>query len=72
MSHITFRENQIFCPLCQEYRKFVKIRNAAVIIEVSPRTIYRYLDEGKVHSVKTPGGTSRICSGCLIKKESEE
>ena len=72
MSHVTFTENQIFCPLCQNNRKFLKVRSAATLIEVSSRTIYRYLDEGKVYSIKTPGGTSRVCSGCLMKSEPED
>ena len=69
MTHITFKENKIWCPLCQEYEIFLRIPKAAELADLTRRTIYRYLDEGKIHHVKTAGGTFRVCSGCLIKSE---
>jgi excisionase family DNA binding protein len=69
MSHFAFTENQIWCPLCQDYKKFLKIQKAANLADVNRRTIYRYIEEGKVHAIKTAGGTPRVCVGCLIKSE---
>ena len=71
MTHITFKENKIWCPLCQEYEIFLRIQKAAKLADVNPRTIYRYLEEGKIHAVKTAGGTYRVCRGCLIKPNPE-
>ena len=69
MSHIPITGNEIWCPCCQDYKKFLKIQNAATLIEVNRRTVYRYLEEGKVYAFKTAGGTFRVCSGCLIKAD---
>lgn len=71
MSYFAFTENQIWCPLCQDFKKFLKIQNAAKLADVNRRTIYRYLEEGKVHAFKIAGGTYRVCVGCLIKSEPE-
>lgn len=69
MFNVVSTEKRIFCPLCQEYNKFLRVQSAATLIDVSRRTIYRYLEEGKIYSVKTPGGTKRVCGGCLVKPE---
>lgn len=71
MSHIIFTENRIWCPYCQDYEKFLRIQNAAKLADVSRRTIYRYLEEGRIYAVKTVGGTYRVCSGCLLKSKPE-
>lgn len=71
MSHFSITGNQIWCPYCQEYEKFLKIQNAAALADVSRRTVYRYLEEGKIYAVKTAGGTYRVCSGCLLKSKPE-
>lgn len=72
MSNVIFIGNQIWCPLCHGYENFLKIRKAAPLADVSRRTIYRYLEEGKICSVKIAGGTSRVCRGCLIKQNLED
>ena len=69
MNYVTFTGNQIWCPICQDYEKFLKIQHAAALADVNRRTIYRYLEEGKVHAVKTAGGTYRVYCGCLLKSE---
>ena len=67
MSQVAIKENQILCPLCQDYETFLRIHKAAKLADVDRRTIYRYLEEGKIHAVKIAGGTFRVCRGCLIK-----
>ena len=71
MSHITqsIQGDGIWCPLCQSHTKFLRIVNAAKIIDVHRRTIYRYIGSGAVHAVKVIGTTTRICSGCLLNKK---
>jgi len=71
MSQIAITGNQIWCPLCQDYEDFLRILKAATLADVSRRTIYRYLEEGKIYAVKTAGGTYRVCWGCLIKPDLE-
>lgn len=71
MTHITFTGNQIWCPYCRDYKNFLKTHDAAILAAVTRRTIYRYLEEGKVYAVKVAGGTYRVCSGCLLKSEPE-
>ncbi len=69
MSDTKISDDQIWCPLCEKFEKFLSIKHAAKLADVNRRTIYRYLDEGKIHKVKTAGGTYRVCRGCLIKSE---
>jgi len=72
MSHISITRNKVWCPYCQDYKKFLKTHNAATLADVTRRTIYRYIEEGKIYSFKTAGKTYRVCSGCLIKSEPED
>lgn len=60
--------DQVWCPLCSDYSQLVRIRNAARLVDVHRRTIYRYIEEGLVHSVKVAGKSYRVCSGCLLKQ----
>lgn len=68
-SHISIIGNKIWCPRCQEQKKFLKTHNAAALADVIRRTIYRYIDEGKIYVVKVAGNTYRVCSGCLLKSK---
>jgi hypothetical protein len=73
MSRITpsIQGNGIWCPLCQSYTRFLRIVNAAKIVDVHRRTIYRYIDSGAVYVVKAIGTTTRVCSGCLLNKRED-
>lgn len=35
--------------------------------DVSKKTIYRYIEEGEVYSVKVAGKTYRVCKYCLLR-----
>ncbi len=63
--------NQVWCPRCNQYVQLLKISKAAKIADVSCKTIYRYIDEGRVYVVKIAGLTSRVCDSCLIKSDDE-
>lgn len=65
----SIQNDEIWCPLCQSYHKFLKIQRAARIADVDPRTIYRYIESGEVYHLKIAGKTTRVCSGCLLKRE---
>jgi excisionase family DNA binding protein len=59
---------QVWCPLCNEYTQFIKSANAAKLAGVHRRTIYRYIEEGIVYTVKVAGKSYRVCSSCLLKQ----
>jgi len=61
----------IWCPLCREYVRLIKIEKAARLADVNRRTIYRYIEEGKIRSLKIAGKTQRVCSKCLLKPDDE-
>lgn len=68
MAHPIILDDQVWCPLCKNHAHLLKIRKAAKLADVSCKTIYRYVEEGKVHSVKIAGSTMRVCSSCLLKQ----
>ncbi len=61
---------QVWCPLCNSYAQFIKSAYAARLVGVHRRTIYRYIEEGLVYTVKVVGKSYRICSSCLLKASS--
>lgn len=63
--------DKIYCPLCGDYVRFLKIEKAAKLADVDRRTIHRYIEEGKIYSCKIVGMTSRICSNCLLKRNDD-
>jgi hypothetical protein len=58
--------------MCQSYTKFLKVQSAARIADVTTRTIYRYVESGEIYKVEIAGKTTRICTGCLIKREEDD
>ena len=69
MDHPLFTGQKIWCPVCQDHLPFLRIPNAARLLEVDRRTIYRHIEDGSVHTFRVGGtGTYRICSGCLLTK----
>ena len=51
-----------FCPTCACENEFVAPEEAAAMASVTSRTIYRWLEDGKLHFVEPPGGELLICS----------
>lgn len=49
----------------KELPHWVSIQQAAALMEVSRRTIYNWLNQGKVAYVRTPGGRVRIITETL-------
>lgn len=56
----------VFCPICKRATRLLRISKAAVLVDVSRRTIYNYVEEGSVYSIKIAGKTLRICASCLL------
>ncbi len=69
MAHPIILGEQVWCPFCKAYVQLLRIRNASKLADVSRRTIYRYIEEGNVYTVKVAGKTYRICSSCLLKQK---
>jgi excisionase family DNA binding protein len=58
----------VWCPLCKKPVNLLRVSHAAQLIDVHPRTIYRYIDEGLIHAVKVVGKTYRVCGDCLFRQ----
>lgn len=69
MSPQVVKDSKVWCPLCNTYVQILKISYAAQLAEVDRRSIYRYIEEGKVYAVKIAGSCYRICSSCLIQPD---
>jgi len=72
MSRAKPAEVQEICPLCKQPLQLLRISRAAKIVDVSEKTIYRYIEAGEVYSVKVAGKTFRVCKYCLLRPYSGE
>lgn len=59
---------RVSCPLCKKETQLLRVSNAARLVDVNPRTIYRYIDEGLVYALKVAGKTYRVCKNCLLRQ----
>lgn len=69
MSNPIISGERVWCPLCKEYTQLLKVRRAALLVDVNRRTIYRYIEEGQVYAIKVAGKTFRVCGGCLLRRD---
>jgi excisionase family DNA binding protein len=58
----------VWCLLCRKQVQLLRVAHAAKVIDVHPRTIYRYIDEGLIYSVKVVGKTYRVCGDCFFRQ----
>lgn len=70
MSSTLVAGDKAWCPLCRDFSALVKVHRAARLVDMHSRTIYRYIEEGKIHAVKVGGRSYRVCSGCLVSPQS--
>ena len=61
----TTKRTLSYCPICAHESEFVTPEEAGAIASVSPRTIYRWLENGKLHFIETPGGELLLCAESL-------
>lgn len=66
MTHEITSDGHIFCPYCNDYVRLLRIQKAADLIDVNKRSIYRYIEEGRVYAIKAAGHTYRVCINCLL------
>lgn len=71
MAHPIILGDQVWCPRCNRYVQLLKIGKAARVADVSCKTVYRYVEEGRLHIVKVAGSTIRVCSSCVLKPDDE-
>ncbi|PYT08643.1 MAG: hypothetical protein DMF60_04315 [Acidobacteria bacterium] len=72
MSFPVFPEGGIWCPLCKAPSRFIKVQTAATLVDVSRRTIYRYIEEGKIHAFRVAGASYRVCRSCLVQQDTDK
>jgi excisionase family DNA binding protein len=58
------------CPVCQGRSEWLTTRQAARMMQVQAQSIRRWLAQGGVHALKTPGGQHRICRNSLLARMS--
>jgi excisionase family DNA binding protein len=56
---------QAWCPTCAESVSLVTADEAATVIGVSTRTIYRWVEAEKLHFSETAEGSLLICCNSL-------
>lgn len=66
--HPNIQKDEIWCPVCKAFRKFLSVRAAAEVASVNRRSIYRYIENGDAYSLKVVGKTFRVCGGCLLRR----
>lgn len=55
----------IICPVCLHSSELLTVRQAGLVTQVTVATVRRWLGEGLIHGVRTPGGRHRICRASL-------
>lgn len=61
----------VWCPMCKQEVKLLRVAHAARLIDVHTRTIYRYIEEGLIYAVKVVGKTYRVCGDCLFRQSDQ-
>jgi hypothetical protein len=54
------------CPVCLSPTELLTTNQAVALARVELDSIYRWLDEGKMHGAKTPDGDYRLCRNSLL------
>jgi hypothetical protein len=68
----TSRESaQVWCSECAGHVPLVKPEEAAVLVSVNARTIYRWVEADRVHFREMPEGFLLICVNSLFNREKE-
>ncbi|HMG35399.1 MAG TPA: helix-turn-helix domain-containing protein [Blastocatellia bacterium] len=59
--------NNETCPVCSSPLHLLRIPKAAQLVDVRPKTIYAYIEDGSVYAIKVAGKRYRVCKSCLIR-----
>lgn len=60
------RTGRFYCPVCGQEKAMMTVQHAAEVVGVTVRTIYRWIEQQKVHAVPVASGQWRICRESLI------
>lgn len=66
---VSLTGDRVWCPLCRDFTTLIRIQRAAKLVDMHIRTIYRYVEEGRIHAIKVAGKSYRVCSGCLVNPQ---
>jgi hypothetical protein len=53
------------CPVCDRQVNMMPVEIAAKAVGVSPRTLYRWIEQGKVHFRELSDGTVLVCENSV-------
>lgn len=56
---------QSWCPACAAEVEMITPNEAARIAGVSSRTIYRWIEEARIHFIENTSGSILVCAGSL-------
>ncbi|HXF06838.1 MAG TPA: AraC family transcriptional regulator [Blastocatellia bacterium] len=58
-------ERSVYCLICRQWVRAVSVAEAGQTEGVHPRTIYRWMAQGKIHRLKTSSRQIHICENSL-------
>jgi hypothetical protein len=61
------QNDKIHCPRCDDYHKFVRVTQAARVVDMDRRSMYNLVKRRQLHAIRVGGGTLRVCTGCLVQ-----
>jgi hypothetical protein len=51
----------LWCSQCGMKAEMLSVEEAVTMLNISPRSVYRWLEAGRVHYCESEKGTLRIC-----------
>ncbi|MGA9772168.1 MAG: helix-turn-helix domain-containing protein [Blastocatellia bacterium] len=57
----------IFCQGCREHTEYLNINEASAAIGISRRTIYRWIEAGRLHLLESASGHKFVCKMSLLR-----
>ncbi|HEV8384393.1 MAG TPA: hypothetical protein VGQ11_05930 [Candidatus Acidoferrales bacterium] len=61
--------SRAWCSACRRETQFAMPELAAALSGVTPRTIYRWVEDEKVHFRETPAGLLLVCAESLPRRK---
>ena len=58
---------EAFCPQCDRVVPILAPEQAAILCDVSLRTLFRRMDDGDLHFAELPDGRVFVCANSLFK-----
>ena len=57
----------VFCQNCSERTEYLNINEASAAIGISRRTIYRWMESGRLHLLESASGHTLVCKMSLLR-----